>query len=336
MTSQTNSFVLSAKASTLDPRDYLLKIEEEKRLPPRVDLSSHCTKIKNQNVSNNCVAYACVAAIEYLQKKFGISEGEEIFSEDYVTRMVKKDRGDIDCSRDVISALRKYGVCKEKNKNSNDADIEAARYQVISYARIEESTDLKEQKTNMNIMKTILNAGIPLIVTINCYENIWKTPRGVLQVGVGNKIGGHTVLIVGYDDSSHCFKFKNSWGHTWGVQGYGYLPYDYYFSGDMFDIWCVHKSERDDTKTVGVDVFKGVQELQELQELKEAKSNNELTDNLKDVFSTLLGCVELLNDRDNLMTVMFALQQKHKNNKKIMSLVNSIKGHMLKLVREKE
>ena len=39
--------------------------------------------------------------------------------------------------------------------------------------------------------------------------------------------GGHALCIVGYDDKTNIFKFKNSWGANWGVQGYGYLPYEY-------------------------------------------------------------------------------------------------------------
>lgn len=40
--------------------------------------------------------------------------------------------------------------------------------------------------------------------------------------------GSHTVLIVGYEDST--FIFKNSWGKAWGDQGYGKMSFAYHRS----------------------------------------------------------------------------------------------------------
>ncbi|WP_374028946.1 C1 family peptidase [Bdellovibrio bacteriovorus] len=39
--------------------------------------------------------------------------------------------------------------------------------------------------------------------------------------------GGHAVLLVGYDDERRLFMFKNSWGPTWGNEGYGYVTFDH-------------------------------------------------------------------------------------------------------------
>ncbi len=36
----------------------------------------------------------------------------------------------------------------------------------------------------------------------------------------------HAVLVVGYDDAAQRFRFRNSYGPTWGTNGYGTLPYD--------------------------------------------------------------------------------------------------------------
>jgi C1A family cysteine protease len=32
----------------------------------------------------------------------------------------------------------------------------------------------------------------------------------------------HAVTLVGYDPDTEQFKFKNSWGSNWGINGYGY------------------------------------------------------------------------------------------------------------------
>jgi C1A family cysteine protease len=40
-------------------------------------------------------------------------------------------------------------------------------------------------------------------------------------------IGGHEVLLVGYDDATQNFKVRNSWGPGWGLAGYFLMPYAY-------------------------------------------------------------------------------------------------------------
>jgi C1A family cysteine protease len=43
--------------------------------------------------------------------------------------------------------------------------------------------------------------------------------------------GGHAVLVVGYQDGEGDgggrFIIRNSWGESWGIGGYGLLPYGY-------------------------------------------------------------------------------------------------------------
>lgn len=51
--------------------------------------------------------------------------------------------------------------------------------------------------------------------------------------------GGHAVLGVGYDDGKQLLKFRNSWGPSWGEQGYGYLPYAYFNSSLVADCWTI-------------------------------------------------------------------------------------------------
>lgn len=39
-------------------------------------------------------------------------------------------------------------------------------------------------------------------------------------------IGGHAMLVVGYDDSKGAFEIMNSWGRQWGDQGFAWISYD--------------------------------------------------------------------------------------------------------------
>jgi C1A family cysteine protease len=38
-------------------------------------------------------------------------------------------------------------------------------------------------------------------------------------------LGGHAILAVGYNDAEQRFIVRNSWGTSWGMQGYFTIPY---------------------------------------------------------------------------------------------------------------
>jgi GNAT superfamily N-acetyltransferase len=46
-------------------------------------------------------------------------------------------------------------------------------------------------------------------------------------------IGSHCVLLIGYNDDKAEFLFQNSWGASWGDQGFGYIPYEVFEA-----TWC--------------------------------------------------------------------------------------------------
>ena len=53
-------------------------------------------------------------------------------------------------------------------------------------------------------------------------------------------LGGHAVLIVGYNDATHRFRVRNSWGPDWGDGGYFTMPYAYVTDPNLAsDFWTV-------------------------------------------------------------------------------------------------
>ena len=55
--------------------------------------------------------------------------------------------------------------------------------------------------------------------------------------GSGN-YGGHAVSVVGYNDSKSSFIIRNSWGTSYGTNGYALLPYDD-FNKRVIEAWAI-------------------------------------------------------------------------------------------------
>lgn len=52
------------------------------------------------------------------------------------------------------------------------------------------------------------------------------------------RLGGHAMTIVGYDDSKRCFIVANSWSARWGDKGFCYFPYDYMLNKSLTSDFC--------------------------------------------------------------------------------------------------
>jgi C1A family cysteine protease len=88
------------------------------------------------------------------------------------------------------------------------------------------------------IINSLKNNG-PMPIGIGCFAEIFYTTEDGI-VGYPEDpdtcYGGHAVCLVGWNPDTKMFKFKNSWGTSWGKEGYGYLPYNY-IKDFCWDAW---------------------------------------------------------------------------------------------------
>jgi C1A family cysteine protease len=90
-------------------------------------------------------------------------------------------------------------------------------------------------------IKAVIRSGYPVEIGIQVFdyfESRTMASTGMLEcpsnpIDMSTSIGGHAVVIVGYDDNIQtlngmgAFVFRNSWGSHWGVEGYFFMPYQY-------------------------------------------------------------------------------------------------------------
>lgn len=259
---------LNYTPSPLDTRDHIIHPVAKGGLET-VDLSSHCSSVKNQGAIGSCTAHAGVGLMEYFYRRFLRGKDQDLFSEKflyYVTRVdiagwpANDDSGAY--IRDTLKAMVKYGValeqtvpyvrdgekdCRYADSPAPSAYREAEKFQVAKYARISESS----RANCLQECKNLLANNYAFMGGFICYENVFDGANGVIPEPKGAPLGGHAVLFVGYDDKKQLFKFKNSWGTSWGDKGYGYLPYSFLASGNMFDLWTVYEQEHEN-KVYGI------------------------------------------------------------------------------------
>lgn len=314
-----------------DARDHIIKASGPLKSKGIADLSSYCTSVKDQGMLGACTAFACVGAMEYLHKRFGGIKSDDILSERftyYATRVhvlgwVAEDSGAY--VRDAMKSLVKFGSCLEsscvynndyKTPPDSSAYNEALRYQVVSYARFEDGSNASDRKVLIENIKASMDSGFPVVCGFVCYSNVLSAVNGVIPPKNGQIIGGHAIMLVGYDDNKQWFKFKNSWGMKWGDNGYGYLSYDYYFNGDMFDIWVIQSAENNDVP-IGLNVIK-------------PDPPAPITSNKDDVllvFSKLAENIDKILDKKTSNATMNEIMLPYiKTKPRIATLINSIKS----------
>lgn len=229
-----------------DQRDFVFKITRTTSLPPAVDLRAGCSAVEDQGNLGSCTSQATVGALEYLGIKDGVTfqDLSRLFVY-YNTRVIENCvRYDDGASiRNTIKALAKQGACKEtiwpyvikqfKIKPGTDCYTDGIKRIIIEYSRL----------LTLNDMKHALADGFPFVCGISLYDSFESAK--VEKLGIVNMpgrresmIGGHAIMVCGYDDKTSRFIVRNSWGTDWGQKGYFTIPYTYITSlGD--DFWVI-------------------------------------------------------------------------------------------------
>jgi|GEM_PF-1575426 len=209
-------------------------------LPTSVDLSAQTPEVEDQGDYGSCVGWAVVRGLrEWMFRKV---TGRDVRLSVRFVWMAAKETDQFEINTFVANAgtslktafqvLKKYGVPEEKYypynrdlvlftslQQKHDFFFSAARFRIYNYYML----------ANNDARKLHLVKVGPFVVTVPV-DNLWLGvgADGVIPDQSGDNVaGGHAVLVVGYDDRTQRFKFKNSWGKAWGNRGFGYFSYQY-------------------------------------------------------------------------------------------------------------
>lgn len=176
------------------------------KLPTTYSYVNIMPPILDQGQTYKCVAFSITAYMDWLKNKFeGDNNGGQF-------------------SIDKLYSIR-------KDKNTNGMSIKEALeyiktvglngYRIPGYAIIKSEYYLKHAL----ITNGPCVAALPTYIE-NIDDTFWKG---------STFIGGHCILVVGY--TTNGFIIRNSWGKTWGKNGYYLVPISDFTK--FYEIWTI-------------------------------------------------------------------------------------------------
>ena len=237
-----------------DLRDAQLKIDAVTSLPSSVDLSTapNMPPFYDQGQLGSCTGNAIAGAVDYDNHKIAgtfwtPSRLWIYYQERVIEGTVAQDAGGQ--IRDGIKSVAQLGVCPETDwpydisgfaKKPPQKDYkDALKDRALSYQTVTQE---------LFAMKSVLASGLPIVFGFTVYES-FEGPAvassGIVPMPAPNEkiVGGHAVVLVGYNDAVDRFRVRNSWGTSWGQKGYFEMPYLYVTSSSLAsDFWVVQQT----------------------------------------------------------------------------------------------
>lgn len=233
-----------------DHRDYYYTSSKPVVTPPHKDLRPALPPCYDQGDLGSCTGNAIAGILHYneiCQKKAPYLTPSRLFiyyNERVIDGTITEDAGST--LRHGIQAVSRWGYCAE-----NDWPYDIARFADVpsdsayGAAKKEIIKEYMRVNQNLNDLRAVIASGHPVTMGFSVYESFES--REVRDTGIvpmpgldEQDIGGHAVLLVGYDDPSSRFIVRNSWGSDWGDNGYFTIPYEYVLNNDLADdFWTI-------------------------------------------------------------------------------------------------
>lgn len=237
---------------------------EKAALPESVDMRKYSPGIYDQGIIGSCVAHSICAAVQlrnnyvngqqYSVTHWTVGKKKPVFKPSRLAlywhaRMQEGSSSHEDSGSSMhagLIAMENYKLCDEKYW-----PYETSQYTreppMIAYTKANEYSNVKYTKVSQELdtIRYTLHKGYPIVFGIVAYPTIKSKQMirdGKVPMPKKNEqyIGGHALLIVGYNDKDKTFTIQNSWGTGWGDNGFGYLPYEYVLSREhAADFWSV-------------------------------------------------------------------------------------------------
>lgn len=201
------------KKSKIDGTEMEFEVKNGIRVPEKYSYVNYLPNVLDQGSRPICVPCSLSSFINY---KLNVEDGENKRDNNIDYNGIYGSRTTVDDDgmsfKDAFKYLRHDGVKTDKGK-----------VKVGRYAKIGSQIQLKQA--------ILLNG--PCLGALPVYNSMRKDFWN--KYLNDNLEGGHAIAIVGYNDKG--FIIRNSWGKSYGTDGYAVMPYEDFSS--FIELWTV-------------------------------------------------------------------------------------------------
>ncbi|CAA6817150.1 MAG: Cysteine protease (Fragment), partial [uncultured Sulfurovum sp.] len=225
------------------PRSATLLTRDITFLPTSVSLEAYTPEVGSQGQTGTCTAWATAYGARTILESIAynrmnrVQSTKNVFSPSYVYNQIRLKQG---CKHgtyihDALNLMKSEGVAKFNsfgfncNKKVTYKDKQnALPYKIQDYKRL----FARQSQNKVQLVKKALSQKKPVVIAMKIAksfhkraEDVWKPKQYEYQHI--SALGGHAMVIVGYDDNKDggSFKLMNSWGKTWGENGFKWVRY---------------------------------------------------------------------------------------------------------------
>ncbi len=213
---------------------------------------NYVTAVRDQGNCGSCWAFSAVEALESQALiKLQTPNVDFHLSEQIVLSCTGAyEKGTDDCedggyAGDALNFLKSYGSAMEfyyPYSQTDGACGNALQGWQTQAVKLEAWQALDGGSvTDINDIKTAVYSYGPVLAWFRVYSDFFSYSSGVYSVtALASYQGNHFVVIVGWDDSAGAFIVKNSWGTSWGMNGYFEISYGELSGKSLFGSYCLY------------------------------------------------------------------------------------------------
>lgn len=186
---------------------------------------SFVTPVRDQGACGSCWAFAVAGAMESRLLQL-LAVGDLDLAEQVLVSCDSRSQGcgggslwtASDFARDNGLPLESCAPYRAANGTCGTVcpDWRSTAYRISAYRAV--------QATVGSIREAIATSGaVPCLMT--AYDDFFSYKSGIYSHVTGALVGGHAVVIIGYNDAAEYFIAKNSWGTQWGEAGFFNIAY---------------------------------------------------------------------------------------------------------------